>query len=89
MLDMRLKGILTNQTRSMVLDFVAYNGNIDVFFYVAIGFDFTTSCSGTSGSMLAGTKRQEQRNQWIILGFLKIVVPNLGLIQMQLVGVLT
>lgn len=42
---------------------------------------------GRCGSMLAGTKSQEQRNQWIILGFLKIVAPNLGLIQMQLVGV--
>lgn len=43
LLDMRLKGITTNQTSAMTLDFVAYNGIIDMFFYVKINFDFTTS----------------------------------------------
>ena len=43
LLDMRLKGIATNQTSKMTLDFVSYNGNIDMFFYVCINFDFTTS----------------------------------------------
>ncbi len=43
LLDMRLKGITTNQTSAMTLDFVAYNGIIDMFFYVSINFDFTTS----------------------------------------------
>ena len=44
-MDMRLRGIATNQTRQMTLDFVAYNGNIDMFFYVNINFEFTTSGS--------------------------------------------
>ena len=43
LLDMRLEGIATNQTQQMKLDFVAYNGYLDMFFYVAIVFDFTTS----------------------------------------------
>ena len=43
LLDMRLKGIATNQTSQMTLDFVSYNGIIDMFFYVCIKFDFTTS----------------------------------------------
>lgn len=43
LLDMRLKGIATNQTSKMTLDFVSYNRNIDMFFYVCINFDFTTS----------------------------------------------
>lgn len=43
LLDVRLKGITTNQTSAMTLDFVAYNGIIDMFFYVKINFDFTTS----------------------------------------------
>eukprot|EP00435_Cladocopium_sp_Y103_P030283 s2089_g7.t1 len=43
LLEMRLKGIATNQTSKMTLDFVSYNGNIDMFFYVSINFDFTTS----------------------------------------------
>eukprot|EP00913_Durusdinium_trenchii_P035923 g33612.t1 len=43
LLEMRLNGIATNQTREVKLDFVAYNGFLDMFFYVAIVFDFTTS----------------------------------------------
>ncbi|CAE7643873.1 unnamed protein product, partial [Symbiodinium pilosum] len=41
--DMQLNGIVTNQTRELAIDFVAYNGNIDAFFYVAVVFQFTTS----------------------------------------------
>ena len=42
LLDMRLNGIVTNQTRSMTLDFVAYNGNIDM-------------CLGASRGLLKAT----------------------------------
>eukprot|EP00931_Biecheleriopsis_adriatica_P117170 TRINITY_DN92709_c0_g1_i1.p1 TRINITY_DN92709_c0_g1~~TRINITY_DN92709_c0_g1_i1.p1 ORF type:complete len:1546 (+),score=368.48 TRINITY_DN92709_c0_g1_i1:42-4640(+) len=38
--DMERHGIVNNQTREMALDFVAYNGNYDMFLYVAIEFQF-------------------------------------------------
>ncbi|CAE7034290.1 pkd2 [Symbiodinium natans] len=41
--DMQLNAIVTNQTQQVAIDFVAYNGNVDIFFYVAIVFDFTLS----------------------------------------------
>ncbi|CAJ1360998.1 unnamed protein product [Effrenium voratum] len=40
---MRLDPIATNQTRKLTADFVAYNGNIDSFFHVAVVFDFSPS----------------------------------------------
>eukprot|EP00439_Symbiodinium_sp_Y106_P075676 s2045_g15.t1 len=51
--DMQLNGIVTNQTSQLAIDFVAYNGHVDLqtaiqaysdmFFYVAIVFDFSIS----------------------------------------------
>ncbi|CAE7308693.1 pkd2 [Symbiodinium necroappetens] len=41
--DMQLNGIVTNQTSQLAIDFVAYNGHVDMFFYVAIVFDFSIS----------------------------------------------
>eukprot|EP00440_Ansanella_granifera_P076369 gb/GFBE01082876.1/.p1 GENE.gb/GFBE01082876.1/~~gb/GFBE01082876.1/.p1 ORF type:complete len:1545 (+),score=371.86 gb/GFBE01082876.1/:1-4635(+) len=41
--DMEFKGLASNQTRQMALEFVVYNGNFNMFVYVAIIFDFTPS----------------------------------------------
>ena len=63
LLDMRLKGIATNQTSKMTLDFVSYNGNIDMFFYVSINFDFTTSgwdIGNTCNSSFGGGENKDK-----------------------------
>mmetsp|Transcript_96609 Transcript_96609/g.171796 ORF Transcript_96609/g.171796 Transcript_96609/m.171796 type:complete len:1541 (+) Transcript_96609:113-4735(+) len=43
LMDMALKGIVSNQTKEVAIEFVSYNGNVDLFLYTAVVFEFNPS----------------------------------------------